>query len=370
MLCALVLIGYSISRHQVLIERRTLSADLLISAVVVFSLTAIYIFTTNQMGLSLLQITLITILAIATHSAYDLVRETINRVYRRQQRSLYRQMQELINETSSQEALANNVRRGLAILCQNLQASSGFIAIQQESGYTIRASLHSLPVGTMLPLEELAAEELVRPPSRIREHTTWLAPAYLGGQQVAAVGIGPRKGLKEYTESDLFWLEDAADHVGRMVNAYNKRSLGELSEVNESRTKEEFLTTLAYNPDPDLIKSVEDCLRNLHDYMKLGQSSLSAQLAAGGDTHIERGKSVNSLLVQMIKSLRPSGDRPNEPLPKEWFNYVILNDAYVEDLPDREIMARLYISEGTYYRTRRKALRGVTRALMEVIATG
>jgi hypothetical protein len=29
------------------------------------------------------------------------------------------------------------------------------------------------------------------------------------------------------------------------------------------------------------------------------------------------------------------------------------------------VMARLYISEGTYYRTRRKALRGVTRALME-----
>ncbi len=155
-----------------------------------------------------------------------------------------------------------------------------------------------------------------------------------------------------------------------MVYAHEKRARGELSEANESQTKEIFLATLAYNPDPDLIKSVEDCLRNLHDYMKLGQSSLVVDLAAGGDTHIERGKSIHGTLVQMIKSLRPSGDRPTEPLPREWYNYVILNDAYVEDLPDREVMARLYISEGTYYRTRRKALRGVTRALMEVIATG
>jgi hypothetical protein len=370
LLCALFLVGYSITRHQVLIERRTLSSDLLISALAVFGLTTIYIFTTNQMGLSLLQITLITILAIASHSAYDLIRETINRINRRQQRALHRQMQNLVRETQSEEGLTNNVRRGLAILCQNLQATSGFIGIRREKGYVISASLHSLPIGTILPFEEITTEDLIQPEGRLNAHSAWLAPAYLAGKQVAAVGIGPRKGLKEYTESDLYWLEDVAEQVGRMVLMHEQAVQGEVSKTNEAATSEKFLSTLAYNPDPAMIKNVEDCLRNLHDYMKLGQSPLVAHLAAPGDTHIEQGKAIHGTLIEMIKSLRPGGDRPTEPLPREWYNYVILNDAYIEDLPDREVMARLYISEGTYYRTRRKALRGVTRALMEASAAG
>jgi len=52
-------------------------------------------------------------------------------------------------------------------------------------------------------------------------------------------------------------------------------------------------------------------------------------------------------------------------LPRVWYNYVVLYDAYVEDVPNREIMARLYISEGTFNRTRRNALRGLSRMLLE-----
>jgi hypothetical protein len=55
-------------------------------------------------------------------------------------------------------------------------------------------------------------------------------------------------------------------------------------------------------------------------------------------------------------------------LPREWYAYTILHDAYVEDRLAREIMAKLYISEGTYYRMRRHALRGVTRAMLEMSA--
>jgi hypothetical protein len=43
-----------------------------------------------------------------------------------------------------------------------------------------------------------------------------------------------------------------------------------------------------------------------------------------------------------------------------------LYDAYVEDAPNREIMARLYISEGTFNRVRRKALRAAARSLWEM----
>jgi hypothetical protein len=50
---------------------------------------------------------------------------------------------------------------------------------------------------------------------------------------------------------------------------------------------------------------------------------------------------------------------------REWYPYIILRDAYVNCLPNREIMDRLYISEGTFNRTRRSAIRSLTRQLIE-----
>jgi hypothetical protein len=182
---------------------------------------------------------------------------------------------------------------------------------------------------------------------------------------VALVGIGPRRGLKAYAESDLNWLEDIADEVALMVNTH-RSGRGELPAPSEQTSAtHKFLAALSLRPDAELVKSVEDCLRNLHDYIKLGKSPLAARLGVDGETHIEQGKAMHQALVEVIRSLRPAGERPREPLPRDWYNYVILHDAYVRDTPDREIMARLYISEGTFYRTRRKALRGVTRALLE-----
>ena len=99
--------------------------------------------------------------------------------------------------------------------------------------------------------------------------------------------------------------------------------------------------------------------------MTLGESPLTAYLHANEETQIERGKTVQQHLVRAIEMLKPEKPRPPEPLPREWYNYVILHDAYIDDVPNREIMARLYISEGTFNRSRRRALRGVTRSLLE-----
>jgi DNA-directed RNA polymerase specialized sigma24 family protein len=48
---------------------------------------------------------------------------------------------------------------------------------------------------------------------------------------------------------------------------------------------------------------------------------------------------------------------------------MILNLAYLEDCPNRDIMSQLYISEGTFNRTRRSGIRSVTRMLQEMEAT-
>jgi hypothetical protein len=267
----------------------------------------------------------------------------------------------------------------LAILCHNLKASSGFIAVRQGNQYEVVASLHSLPVGTQFPPREVTLEEIAQPTHVLMQRTSWLAPAYAGGEQVAVVGIGARKDHMTYDEDELHWLEDIADEFGDVVYSHKvrlelaaQRSSDDLerdpSDHADGQETDDLLSTLAFRPDPELVKCIEEGFRNIHDYSKLGRSPLVAMFEIQGQDHIECGKQVQVRLIQILEKLRPRGEPPSEPLPREWHSYTILHDAYVRDKPARDIMSRLYISEGTYYRTRRKALRGVTRALMEMEA--
>jgi hypothetical protein len=106
-------------------------------------------------------------------------------------------------------------------------------------------------------------------------------------------------------------------------------------------------------------------LQHLSDYTLLGASPLVKQLHISGPDHMQRGKLLREKLLRAVESLSPAPVRPAGVLPREWQAYVILHDAYVEDVPNREIMARLYISEGTYNRLRRRALLAVAQALLE-----
>jgi hypothetical protein len=89
------------------------------------------------------------------------------------------------------------------------------------------------------------------------------------------------------------------------------------------------------------------------------------ELKIKGETHIDRGHALREELVNAINTLRPKGIRPSAPVSREWQNYVVLHDAYVDGVANHEIMTNLYISEGTFNRIRRQALRGVARYLLE-----
>ena len=146
----------------------------------------------------------------------------------------------------------------------------------------------------------------------------------------------------------------------RQLVAESQTSATELSSIAD-----EMIGTIETHPDPAFIKTVEEGLRNLSDTITLGHSPLASQLKMQGDTHVERGRQLQQLLIESINSMKPVEQRPAEPLPRVWYNHAVLYDAYVEGVPNREIMARLYISEGTFNRTRRNALRGLARLLVE-----
>ena len=138
------------------------------------------------------------------------------------------------------------------------------------------------------------------------------------------------------------------------------------AETNQPLDQGNLMAALAYKPDQELVAYIEDGYQHLNDYDALGRSPLVELFGILAADHLERGKLVHSKLIELLDKLKPAGKPPPEPLPRAWYAYTILYDSYVNDCLSRDIMGKLYIGEGTYYRLRRQALRGITRAVLEM----
>lgn len=370
------LLGAAVARDQMLVERRTTLPDFLISGLTLLGLAGIYTILVWRWGLRPALVAAVTVLAILTHSIYDLIREVLERQRYRSQSTVRRQLSQLEREGPGKARLQDCLQDGLDLLCQTLNASGGFIAIRQDGNYWVAASQQAIPIGSELQASEVICEDVSQPNTLRLRDITWIAPVFEADRQIAIIGLGHPKNRLNYSADDLDLLGEVAERVGTIVslsNAYSARgeTLKQLiSEVDSTSSDlryraDEMMATMAINPDPELIKMVEEGLRHLPDYITLGELSLAYWAGVSGESHIERGKKLQQFLIDAIESLRPAGPRPKEPLPRVWYNYAVLHDAYVEYVPNREIMARLYISEGTFNRTRRSALRGLARLFLE-----
>ena len=372
------LLGVSVARHQTLVERRTTFQDFPFSGITVLGLSVLYTFLGLSLGLQPEMISAVVAIAILTHSLYDLVREFLERLRIRHESAFRRQLRQLENESSSEEMLEQRLQEGLDLLCQTLNAFGGIIAIRREDQFFVAATRQSIPVGSRLSASSVACDDVSQPKDDRLPDLAWIAPSFEGQTQVAVVGIGKPKARLGYSAGNLELLAEVADQVGTLVSLSSLqpqkndriRQLFAESQANASELNSIALgmtDTMATKPDPEFVKIVEEGLRHLPDYIALGQSALAARIKIKGDTHIERGRRLHQLLIESIENLRPAEKRPSEPLPRVWYNHAVLYDAYVEGVPNREIMARLYISEGTFNRTRRNALRGLARLLVEKI---
>lgn len=374
---AISILGLSVARYQTLIERRATLHDFPISALAVFGLSDIYLFIAWRMGLSPIGLILVTALAILTHSTYNLVREFLDRLRSKDESAFRQQLRRLETNVNGGIPLQERLQDGLQLLCQVLEATGAFIAVQQDRQYRVLASHHSIPVGNTIPLLENECNDVYRPSPKIANQVVWLVPAFQAGGLIAVLGIGPLKSRLQYTEDDLDLLIETADRVGKIIYLHshqpvNRDHLRQMAsdiqshEADLQAQSDELLTTLISSPDPQFVKMVEAGLRNLTDFISLGQSPLPEHLGAAGETHVEKGKAVQQQLIQAIEILRPAQDCPREPIPREWYSYMVLHDAYREGTPNQDIMSKLYISEGTFHRTRRAAIRSVARVLLEM----
>jgi hypothetical protein len=372
------LMGVSVARHQSLVHRRTTLEEFLLSGLAMFMLVGLYAYLGWILGFEPVAIAGLTVFTIATHSSYDLVREFLERRRNRQESALRLQLRQLESGHIDEERLQHLLQKGLNLLCESLNASGGFIAVRREQTFAVTASRKTVPCGHEIPAGVLICEDVSKLAPGQLQDITWIAPAFEADKQVAVVGLAQPRKKPYYSAEDLDLLAEVADRVGGLISL-SKRQPGKAViiqklfdeyhlEESELRLKaNEMLASIATTPDPEFIKMVEEGLRNLSDYITLGQLPLADWASVKGNSHIERGRELHQALTSAISTLRPPGQRPAEPVPRIWYNYIVLHDAYIEGVPNREIMARLYISEGTFNRTRRNALRGLSRQFFEMV---
>jgi hypothetical protein len=152
-------------------------------------------------------------------------------------------------------------------------------------------------------------------------------------------------------------LRDLGNRVVRQPD-----ELSALADVRE--TVDQILRERSQTSETDLRVLVEGALRHLNDLPTLSEHPLLAELpglAEAGGTPLERAAQLRNLLDQAIERLRPSGARPSpgSSAVGGWLHYLVLKEAYVDGRPNKQIMQRYALSEGTFHRSRRRAIDAV-----------
>ncbi|NUQ84032.1 MAG: hypothetical protein HUU11_04895 [Anaerolineales bacterium] len=367
--CGVFVLGLSVARHQTLTERRTTLQDFPLTTLSILGLAAIAAYFAWRGGMPLQNLSAVIGFAILAVGLYDLSREFLERQRTRSESRIRKQFRQLESESAGDDELKSRLQEGLDLLCRTLDAPGGFVAVRRGEEFMVMAGRSSVSVGSVLPASVVACEDVSRPQAEQLSSVAWLAPSFEGQTQVAVVGIEKSESRLEYSTGNLELLAEAADQIGTIVSLGNlqpKRREVEPAGANELKSAtNEMLDSISSHPDEGFVRMVEEALRHLPDTITLGQSPLADRMGIRAGTHVERGKQLQQLLMDSIELLKPAEKRPPEPLPRVWYNHAVLHDAYVEGVQNREIMARLYISEGTFNRTRRNAIRGLARLMME-----
>jgi hypothetical protein len=367
--CGVFVLGLSVLRHQTWTERRATLQDFPLTTAGALGLAFVTAYFASKWGMPISMLSAVVGFVVISVGVYDLTREFLERSRTNKESQFRKQLRHLEDTNVGEDALKARLQDGLNLLCKTLDAPGGFVAIRQREKFLVLADRSSVGIGSELTMEAVACDDLSHPKSESLASIAWIAPSFEGRMQVAVVGIKKSEALIEYSAGNLALLAEVADQIGTIVSLSNMQARpSDNATSNNGELKSaagEMLDSITSHPDDEFIRMVEEALRHLPDALALGQSTLAEKMPIRAESHLERGKRLQEILTGSIESLKPAEKRPPEPLPRVWYNHAVLHDAYVEGVPNREIMARLYISEGTFNRTRRNAIRGLARLLRE-----
>jgi hypothetical protein len=415
---SVVILGYAVAGYSALLEGRSLGRDALYSAtglltvVAVYSLVTLWLYHDDQITLQ--AAVAILVIAVITHALLDGGRTVLDRLfYAAHARRLRTGLRALAAEANLTEPLPERLGRVLDSVRHALQVKEGFIAVRQDTTLSVQAAAPAAwrtQAWTLADAEALGltGDDISVPSAPALRGLALLVPLCTDETPVGVLALGPKASGFPFRLEDLTHAETVGEQLALMIQAAHAQTaraqkldqlVDELraADRESQRQLQELLaervpapTPLADHPlaerlddEAKLVPLVEDALRHLHDYSYLGRHPLSElrviqhHLPAkdlGGQTlltHVDRGKALHALLVQTIAALQP-GDGTSAPpgrhdiAPREWHAYLILHGSYVADESVNDIMARLYIGEGTYNRTRRSGVRSVAQSLHEL----
>ncbi len=378
-------LGYGIARYSALIDGRLLRLDFALSGLLILALSAIYLAAAAFLfrpAWSIVAAIIVVALTIFTHTSFEFARRLLDWPFvQRPARALRATLRVAAFDVVERKSLEDGLRSALAALVAGVDARWGAIALRESEEFVVRASFHWERKGEHLPADRLDVRELtILPPDATTRPLAVVAPVILERDSIGAILLGQPKGGSAYGESDLDLVAEAADRLAELIRHARQqethaKEIGELLEsfrAREHKLQEDIealrASAMSGAVSPQQVANVEDALRRLYDYSYLGEHALGTDILANyrATTHLDRGKTLNAALIAAIEKLRPAGAEPRDLPPRQWHPYLILRDAYVRDEPNRDIMSRLYVSEATFHRTRRSALRAVTKALFEM----
>jgi hypothetical protein len=377
---AVTIIGYGAARYSALVEGRTIQRDFLYNLTLLAFVLLVYLLASMLLVRVYLApaiiLVFVPLLAVFTHSLLLSAHRMVDWFfYRRETRRLRTNLQHLVRLVGEGAALDESLDYALDTLCASVHASYGLVLIFEEQVLRQAAGFHWHAGPVDLKITDLTCDDVVnlRPgqfPEPLEE-AALLIPLYAEAEQLGAILLGRPENSSHFAPEEVDQLLDHSDRIGDLI-AVARRKAKSLDQIAELAETHKPVATGPPETIPD--ETIEVVLRNLSDYTFLADSALAdlhlvrAYLPTGQITSLDRGKAVHAVVLIALEKLRPGPTIPRDPPPREWYPYLILHSAYLEETPNRDIMLRLYISEGTFNRTRRAAIRSLARTLREMDA--
>jgi hypothetical protein len=376
---AVMMIGYGVAGYSALVESRTIRRDFLFSLISISLITLFYLIGTwilgQLFGTPPAVYLFVMLLAIITHSMLDFSRRQLDiSLFRQDYRNLKDEHRKMADSTIG-VGLDEFLALWLDSICSSVRATYGIILGFKGEKLDILSSYKWENEFGKIDLSELMVDDVIHlepesMPIPLND-AALLLPLYAETTQIGAIVLGRPVNGVNYSHTEAGQLLYPSDQIAEMISSLNRDS--EYFKAMADGTKR-----LKHRPvlkhHQITVKEVEDSLRHISDYAYLGDTNLvklklvSERLPKSRVTYFEKGKALNRVLVEAVDKLKPDKGKPPRPVGREWYPYMILHGAYQEDKLNRDIMSQLYISEGTFNRTRRSAIRSVTRILEEMEA--
>src|SRR5262245_55921725 len=329
-------VGYGVARYSALVEKRTIDRDFFYNLIGIIVMVSIYtfvawilVFAYQAPGVIVIFFPL---LGVLTHTGLNAASIFLDWFfYRGETRRLRLSLHSLRRLAGERENMSILLEQILAALCVPIKATYGLIlTCEAETAYQIAAYRWKGP-RLELPSHLLTADDVLHlNPNHFPaplEDAALLIPLYIESEQIGALVLGrPTNGLR-YAHADLEHLLYPSDQIAEALF---------LSRQNTERLEKVALIAnepphAAPTPDFSIpVNVVENSLRNLFDYAYLADTPMAemelvrTRMGGGKKTHLERGKTVQSILLEALEQMRPGGDVPRDSPPREWYPYVIL----------------------------------------------